>query len=84
MLKRWDKLTMFVDNPLIPPDNNHAERALRGPVVGRKNHYGCRVKTRNGGRCAVLYSLRDRNYKISNREPIYYELPTLLSKILWL
>ena len=40
MLERWAKLTLFVENPLVYPDNNAAERALRGPVVGRKNHYG--------------------------------------------
>ena len=40
MLERWAKLALFVENPLVYPDNNAAERALRGPVVGRKNHYG--------------------------------------------
>ena len=40
-LKRhWQGLTIFVDHPEIPMDNNAAERALRGPVVGRKNFYG--------------------------------------------
>ena len=40
-LKRhWQGLTLFVDHPEIPMDNNAAERALRGPVVGRKNFYG--------------------------------------------
>jgi transposase len=33
-------LRLFFDIPEIPPDNNPAERALRGPVVGRKNSYG--------------------------------------------
>jgi transposase len=36
----WDGLTIFVDNPDIPMDNNEAERSLRNPVVGRKNYYG--------------------------------------------
>jgi transposase len=36
----WEGLTLFVDFPMIPPDNNRAERALRNPVVGRKNYYG--------------------------------------------
>lgn len=36
----WDGLIVFVDNPDIPMDNNESERALRGPVVGRKNYYG--------------------------------------------
>lgn len=36
----WEGLTIFVDNPDIPMDNNEAERSLRNPVVGRKNYYG--------------------------------------------
>jgi transposase len=36
----WDGLTVFVDHPEVPMDNNTAERAQRGPVVGRKNYYG--------------------------------------------
>ena len=31
---------MFVEHPEVPLDNNTAERAERGPVVGRKNYYG--------------------------------------------
>jgi transposase len=29
-----------LDHPEVAMDNNAAERALRGPVVGRKNYYG--------------------------------------------
>jgi transposase len=36
----WPGLTRFLENPAIPLDNNATERALRGVVVGRKNHYG--------------------------------------------
>jgi len=36
----WPGLTVFVDHPEVPMDNNHAERLERGPVVGRKNFYG--------------------------------------------
>lgn len=38
--KHWSGLTVFVDHPEIPMDNNLAERGLRGNVVGRKNYYG--------------------------------------------
>jgi transposase len=38
--KHWNGLTIFVDRPEIPMDNNIAERGLRGSVVGRKNYYG--------------------------------------------
>ena len=38
--EHWDGLTVFVDHPEVPLDNNVAERVQRGPVVGRKNYYG--------------------------------------------
>jgi transposase len=40
MQKHWPGLTVFVDNPEVPMDNNAAERALRPAVIGRKNFYG--------------------------------------------
>lgn len=36
----WEGLTVFVERPEVAMDNNSAERALRNPVVGRKNYYG--------------------------------------------
>jgi transposase len=36
----WTGLTVFVEHPDVPMDNNTAERAERGPVLGRKNYYG--------------------------------------------
>jgi transposase len=36
----WTGLTVFVEHPEVPMDNNTAERTQRGPVVGRKNYYG--------------------------------------------
>lgn len=36
----WSGLTVFLDHPEVPLDNNAAERAERGPVVARKNYYG--------------------------------------------
>jgi len=38
--EHWTGLTVFVEHPEVPMDNNTAERAERGPVVGRKNYYG--------------------------------------------
>ena len=49
-------LTRFVEDPRIPLDNNAAERALRGPVVGRKNHYGSR-SLRGTEVAAAFYTL---------------------------
>ena len=53
MYKRMEALKRFADDPRIPLDNNHAERTLRGPVVGRKNHYGS--KSRKGTKVAALF-----------------------------
>ena len=36
----WGGLTVFLTRPEVALDNNSAERALRTPVVGRKNYYG--------------------------------------------
>ena len=56
MIANWDRLTRFVDDPRIPLDNNSTERGIRGPVVGRKNHYGS--KSRSGTEVAsICYSL---------------------------
>lgn len=44
LLKRlknhWKGLSVFLNDPNVPMDNNPAERALRMPVCGRKNYYG--------------------------------------------
>src|SRR5204863_4309430 len=56
MLERWDGLTRFVEDPRIPADNNAIERSLRGPVVGRKNHYGSR-SLRGTQIAALFYTL---------------------------
>lgn len=40
MKEHWKGLTLFVDNPEIPMDNNLAERTLRPMVLGRKNYWG--------------------------------------------
>jgi len=52
----WDGLTVFLDHPEVPLDNNTAERAQRGPVVGRKNYYGSGAVW-SGRLAAMLFSL---------------------------
>lgn len=70
MLKRWDELTLFLDDPLIPIDNNHAERSLRKLVTGRKVHFGSRSEP--GLRFAeVHYSLID-SCRINGIPPLDY------------
>ncbi len=38
LLRHWSGLTLFLDHPEVPMDNNEMERILRGTVVGRKNY----------------------------------------------
>jgi transposase len=38
--REWDGLARHRDFPALPLDNNTAERAIRTPVVGRKNYHG--------------------------------------------
>jgi hypothetical protein len=44
MRRHWEGLTLFVEHPHVPMDNNAAERALRALAVARKNFYGSRSK----------------------------------------
>ena len=50
------ELSAFLGDPRIGLDNNPTERALRGPVVGRKNHYGSKSKAGTEA-AAIYYSL---------------------------
>lgn len=71
-IANWERLTRFVENPLVPLDNNATERAIRGPVVGRKNHYGS--KSRRGTEvAAILYSLVE-TAKLHDIDPAKYLL----------
>ena len=70
MMKRWKRLTVFLEDPRLPLDNNAAERAIRGPVVGRKNHYGSR-SLRGTQVAATLYSMLE-SCKLVGVEPRAY------------
>ena len=50
--EHWNGLTLFVDDPRIPLDNNYGERLIRNPALGRKNYYGS--GTERSGRLAVM------------------------------
>jgi transposase len=69
-ITNWDRLTRFVDNPLVPLDNNGTERGIRGPVVGRKNHYGSKSK-RGTEVAATFYSLLE-TAKLHGVDPARY------------
>jgi transposase len=55
-LKRWAALTRYCDNGLLEIDNNAAERALRGPVLSRKNFLFAGADS-GGERAAAMYTL---------------------------
>jgi transposase len=69
-IANWDRLTRFVDDARVPLDNNATERAIRGPVVGRKNHYGS--KSRLGTQvAATLYTILE-TAKLHDIDPAAY------------
>ncbi len=52
----WEGLTIFVEKPEIPMDNNIAENAVRTPCIGRKNYYGS-GSVWSGKFSALMYSI---------------------------
>ena len=72
MLRYWPGLTAFIEEPLVPLDNNRVERALRGLVVGRKNHYGSR--SRRGTEVAALFYSLIETAKLRGLDPRKYLL----------
>lgn len=55
-LKNYEGLTLFLDNPILPIDNNSQESLLRNPVIGRKTWLGTHSK-RGAETSAILFSL---------------------------
>ena len=49
-------LTVFLEHPRTPMDNNFAERLLRGPVIGRRLSFGSDSKT-GAHLTALMYSV---------------------------
>jgi transposase len=69
-IANWDRLTRFLGDARIPLDNNATERGIRGPVVGRKNHYGSRSR-RGTEVAATLYTLVE-TAKLAGVDPAAY------------
>lgn len=65
----WHGLTIFVDQPQIPMDNNGAERAARPAAVARKNYYGSGSKW-SGNLLVMLMTLLQtlRIHRINPRD----------------
>ena len=69
-LNHWPGLTHFLKDSTTPITNNHAERALRHVVVGRKNFLGS--QTINGAdTAAILYTVIDTAKKCSTHPKEY-------------
>ena len=67
--KNYEALTLFLNNPTLPIDNNPQERLLRNPVIGRKTWYG--TQTDRGAKTnAILFTIVEscKLNKINPRE----------------
>jgi transposase len=70
VVANWDRLTRFLGDARIPLDNNATERGIRGPVVGRKNHYGS--KSRRGTEIAAVFYTLLETAKLAGIDPARY------------
>jgi transposase len=70
MTTNWADLIRFIVEPRAPMSNNAAERTLRGPVVGRKNHLGS--KSQRGTQVAALFYSLIESAKLSGKDPAAY------------
>ena len=69
---QWPRLIRYLDDPRAPIDNGWAERAIRGTVLGRKNHYGSHSEL--GTRVAALFYSMTETCKLLDIDPGAYML----------
>jgi len=77
-LKNLSGLTLFINDPSVPIDNNLQERQLRNPVIGRKTWYGTHSK-QGAKTAAVLFTIVE-SCKLSKVNPRQY-LPALVKTL---
>ena len=70
MIDHWNGLVRFLEDPRIPLSNNQTERAVRGPVVGRKNFGGC--KSERGMEVTALFYSLVGSAKLAGVDPRAY------------
>jgi len=71
-LNHFEGLTHCLNDPDIPMDNNHTERTLRSPVVGRKVWYG--THSIDGAQAMVIHFTIVETCKMLKENPRdYYE-----------
>lgn len=79
VLSHWKGLTRLLEDAAVPLDNNPAERALRGLVLGRKNHYGSRSQ-RGAEVSALFYSLLG-TAKLRGLDPVAFLRQALIASL---
>lgn len=69
MKEHWQGLTIFVDEPAVPMDNNKSERTLRVAALCRKNYYGSGAEW-SGKLAAWMFSILAtlKKWKINPRK----------------
>jgi transposase len=70
MLKRWEKLTLFLRQPGAPLDNNICERALKKAILHRKN--ALFFKTENGARVGDIFMSLIHTAELAGANPFDY------------
>ncbi|MDT4849970.1 IS66 family transposase ISPpu19 [compost metagenome] len=69
-LKRWGSFVRYVDDPLVPIDNNHIEGLIRPVAIGR-NNWLFAGSLRAGQRSAAIMSLI-QSAKLNGHDPYAY------------
>ena len=70
VVANWERLTRFLEDARIPLDNNATERGIRGPVVGRRNHFGS--KSQRGTEIAAIFYTLLETAKLHGIDPARY------------
>lgn len=68
--KRWTPLTRFLDNPLIPLDNNRTEAGYIWVAIGRRNYLGAR--SQRGTKVAATFYTVFESARICGVDPAAY------------
>jgi transposase len=70
LLNHWAKLTLFLEHPGVPLDNNIVERALKKAILNRKN--ALFYKTRNGAAVGDLFMSFIHTCELNGANPFDY------------
>ena len=69
-LRNWSKLTVYIEDGRLKPDNNAAENAIRPFVLGRKNWLFAGAP--NGANAAATFFSLIETAKANGLEPYSY------------